>query len=172
MVRVRDATVDDARAIAGINVRGWQTAYRGVVPDTTLDEMSIDELAGRFVESMKDQERTSRVLVATDGSGGVLGYASVGPPREPDHEPEGAGEVYAIYVDPTAWGTSVGRELFASAQDALREQGYARAFLWVLDDNPRARRFYEIAGWRWDGARSEHHVMCENLTVVRYVSDL
>ena len=27
--------------------------------------------------------------------------------------------------------------------------------LWVLDDNPRARRFYELAGWRLDGGVKE-----------------
>ena len=42
----------------------------------------------------------------------------------------------------------------------LRERGkaslrteYSESTLWVLEDNPRAREFYERAGWAVDGAR-------------------
>jgi RimJ/RimL family protein N-acetyltransferase len=32
------------------------------------------------------------------------------------------------------------------------DAGYGRAVLWVLRDNPPARRFYEKCGWEWRGA--------------------
>ena len=44
----------------------------------------------------------------------------------------------------------------ASGLDDLRER-FREAVLWVLDDNLRARRFYEKHGWRLDGA-SKHDV--------------
>ena len=78
----------------------------------------------------------------------TLGFASTGPSRD---EP-GVGELYAIYVDPDEWSRGAGRALIARAEERLAEE-YAEATLWVLEDNPRARRFYEAAGWRTDGAR-------------------
>jgi ribosomal protein S18 acetylase RimI-like enzyme len=33
----------------------------------------------------------------------------------------------------------------------LRSEGYPSAWLWVLRDNPRARTFYEKAGWTFTG---------------------
>src|SRR6059058_3443447 len=36
-VHVRTATVDDALAVETVRIRGWQTAYRGIVPDSFLD---------------------------------------------------------------------------------------------------------------------------------------
>ena len=66
----------------------------------------------------------------------------------------------------------MGRELFEGVTRALRDAGYARATLWVLEANAPARRFYEKAGWSWDGAVSTHMFDCANEPVVRYAVDL
>jgi GNAT superfamily N-acetyltransferase len=86
--------------------------------------------------------------------------------------PERTGEVPSIYVDPAMLGTGVGRELFEAAATALRDAGCTRATLWVLEANALARRFYEKAGWSWDGAVSTHLFDCANEPVVRYAIDL
>ena len=171
-VRIREATPDDAGAIAEINVRGWRAAYRGVVSAATLEALSVEDLQARFTGFMADPGRGSTALVALGDDGRVIGYTSFGTPRETSTDLEDAGEVYAIYVEPEAWGSGWGRALFAAAEDGLREAGFRRGFLWVLEENPRARRFYEAAGWRWDGARSDHQMECDNLPIVRYVADL
>ena len=75
----------------------------------------------------------------------MIGFISVGPSRD-EH---GVGEVYAIYVDPDLWATGAGRALIERGERELRST-YLVATLWVLEDNPRARRFYERAGWAPD----------------------
>jgi GNAT superfamily N-acetyltransferase len=79
----------------------------------------------------------------------VVGFVSVGASRDAD----ASGELFAIYVEPDHWGTGVGGDLLAAGEQRLRELGHTDAILWVLEDNPRARRFYERAGWSRDGAR-------------------
>ena len=66
----------------------------------------------------------------------------------------------------------MGRELFEGVTRSLRDAGYTRATLWVLEANAPARRFYEKAGWSWDGAVSTHMFDCANEPVVRYAVDL
>jgi hypothetical protein len=39
-------------------------------------------------------------------------------------------------------------------EEFLRDEGFASATLWVLRDNPRARAFYEKAGWQATGQDS------------------
>jgi len=51
---------------------------------------------------------------------------------------------------------------------ALRESGYREVILWVLEDNPRARRFYEREGWALDGGRKEDEFLGVQVTEVRY----
>lgn len=44
---------------------------------------------------------------------------------------------------------------------------FRTAVLWVLESNERARRFYEVAGWKRDGAVSTERIDCLNYPTVR-----
>jgi GNAT superfamily N-acetyltransferase len=57
--------------------------------------------------------------------------------------------LHGFYVLPEHWGTGVARELHAAAVD--EQLDCAELKLWVLEDNRRARRFYEREGWRANG---------------------
>jgi len=61
------------------------------------------------------------------------------------------GEVLAFYLHPDAWGSGVAQALIARCHEYLRDLGCVEAVLWVLRDNPRARKFYENAGWSATG---------------------
>jgi GNAT superfamily N-acetyltransferase len=76
--------------------------------------------------------------------------------------------VTSVYVRPDTWGAGAGRALMAAALEALRGQGFRDATLWVLRDNPRARRFYAAAGWAEDGATRDDVVGGASVTEVRY----
>jgi RimJ/RimL family protein N-acetyltransferase len=54
----------------------------------------------------------------------------------------------------------------ASALEALR--GYSSATLWVLEENPRARRFYEREGWIRNGERRCEEFLGVTVAEVRY----
>ena len=60
--------------------------------------------------------------------------------------------LYAINVDPPAWGGGAGGALLAAAT-AWLDARFAVSILWVVDEQRSARaRFYERAGWSLDGA--------------------
>ncbi|HEY4219987.1 MAG TPA: GNAT family N-acetyltransferase, partial [Myxococcota bacterium] len=92
-----------------------------------------------------------------DGEEAIIGFTSFGPARDADvagaASPNDAGELYAIYVSATRWRSGAGHALFHAACESMRERAYDSAVLWVLDDNPRARAFYERHGWAVDGLR-------------------
>ena len=83
---------------------------------------------------------TARVIVAENGSG-IVGVASA---RE--------GWLDGLYVVPERWGDGSADRLHDAALRALLADGARSARLWVLEDNRRARRFYEQRGWRPDGS--------------------
>ena len=56
-------------------------------------------------------------------------------------------EVFYLAVDPEAWGTGVASHLLVSAEEHARELGRQTLELWVINDNERAIRVYERAGW-------------------------
>ncbi|MFN8233107.1 MAG: GNAT family N-acetyltransferase [Actinomycetota bacterium] len=89
------------------------------------------------------------------------------PPR-----PRRVGAVYALYLGRSVLGRGIGRALLERATEGLRDAGWKRAVLWVLETNERARRFYERAGWSWDGTTSAHRFDRAELPIVRYAADL
>ena len=163
MVTVRLATVQDASAIGRVHVRAWQAAYRGQMPDDYLDGLRPEERAASWERDLR-RERDRDAMLVADDNGRVVGFALVGPAQDP----EGAGQLYAINVDPDHWGTGVGRALLAAAQAELARLGYTEAVLWVLPGNARARRFYEVAGWADDAAQRTGEAWGVEFTEVRY----
>jgi ribosomal protein S18 acetylase RimI-like enzyme len=174
MPTVRPATPDDAEAIVDVHVRGWQWAYDGVMPADHL--AGLDAARAGRVERYRRRlaEGDVRTLVVLDPGGRVIGFTNWGIYRigQDDAQPvAGEGEVYAIYVDPAVAGTGAGRALMDAAVDRLIGQGLHPIHLWVLEDNPRARRFYERYGFALAGDRSTITVGGAELAEVRYTLD-
>jgi ribosomal protein S18 acetylase RimI-like enzyme len=164
VLQIRAADSADAPAIAGVHIRTWQGAYRHVFPREGLDALSVDQRAAGWKRVFADARQ--RVFVAVR-DGQIVGFASVGPSRDEDAE----GELYAIYVLPDEWGRGAGPLLMDTALAELRED-YRDAILWVLEDNPRTRRFYERSGWALDGGRKAESWLGVEVEEVRYRIEL
>ncbi|GAA1812371.1 GNAT family N-acetyltransferase [Planosporangium flavigriseum] len=153
---VRPATVDDADQTGRVHVRSWQVGYRGLMPDAVLDGLDPVARAARHREILARAEPGTATFVAVVDAA-VVGFASVGDYRD-GSDPDGAGEVYAIYVDPSAWGAGAGRALMDAAVAYLTTTGPRPVRLWALDGNERARRFYERYGFLADGSVRTHPI--------------
>ncbi len=79
--------------------------------------------------------------------------------------------MYAIYIDPAHVGSGIGRRCWRKRCSSAHRCTHA-CFLWVLEENVRARRFYERAGFRADGAEEPFDVDGVAVPEVRYVKDL
>lgn len=166
---VRPATHADTESIGLVHVRSWQSAYRGKMSQSHLDGLDPASRAEAWRRIMAETEPSrGGVLAAVAEGGAITGFASFGPARDHDTNPQRTGEVFAIYVDPDAWGTGAGRELMADAVAELTRLGYIDAILWVLDTNDRARRFYVLAGWAEDGASKTDGSLGFDIIEVRY----
>jgi len=170
-VVIRPAIARDARAIAEVHVASWRWAYADDLPASLLDGLSVDEREVAHRRQLEDPATPVRVVVAEGPPGRIVGFASTGPTRDEDAPPE-TGELFAIYLLAEAAGAGAGRALLERATTDLGAAGFTRATLWVLASNGRARRFYERAGWVWDGTTGEHRFDCGNRPIVRYVVDV
>ena len=162
---MRRATAEDAPTIAALHVETWRIAYAHAFPAEYLDGLSVDDRLGLWERTLVGD--AFDVFVA-ELEGSVAGFVSSGP-ADDDSAP---GELFALYVLPDAWGNGLGRALLERAETALRERDYDAAALWVLEDNPRARRLYEAAGWTADGGRKRLVAGGAAAEVVRYRKQL
>jgi GNAT superfamily N-acetyltransferase len=154
VVSLRAAVPEDAMAVAEVHVRSWQEGYRGLMPAEFLAALDPAEWASRYTFGAPGRPVTT---VAVDDAGAILGLATVGPSPESE-DASSIGQLYAIYVDPAAWGQGIGRLLLSDAREQLSASGFTEAQLWVLLGNERADRFYRADGWVPDGRRREDDV--------------
>ena len=151
---------DDALAVSRVYAASWRAAYRGIVPQAFLDEMAEDRWCGFLTDGGAES------LLLLDGQR-LAGTAAYGPARQT--ETAGCGEVISLYLLPDCWGRGLGKALLEAALERLREMGCREASLWVLEENRRARAFYERQGFSLSGAALDCEIGGKELREVRYV---
>jgi ribosomal protein S18 acetylase RimI-like enzyme len=152
----------DLLLVGALHFRSRGAAYAHILPAEALASPGAAALAEWWGERWKWEQDTHRLTVAEDFER-IVGFSYVGP-----SETEGAAELYAIHVDPAVVGTGVGRLLMENALKQLAEVGGERAVLWVLEDNERARRFYDRGGWSPDGETRVEPISGEPVKQLRY----
>jgi RimJ/RimL family protein N-acetyltransferase len=139
--RLRESVPEDAEAIAVVQVRSAMVGFADFRPPGALAALDPAERVPLWRQ---------RLPLVAETDDGIVGFAHFGPN---DNEP--VGEIYRFFVAPECWGKGVGQGLMARALEQLQAAGLQEAVLWVHAGNQRARRFYEAAGWRPDGAERD-----------------
>lgn len=137
---IRDAVPQDASSIAQVQVKSWQSTYRGLLPQGYLDSLDAAERAEQW------QMRLSRgigfFLVVEDKSG-IFGFLAGGNIRKPIAGYDA--ELYAIYLIREKQRMGAGRALVSAFAARLEAKGYNSLAVWILAGNI-SRGFYENLG--------------------------
>ena len=149
---IRAGDPADADGITDVQVASWRAGYAHVFPESVLYADDFDSSRRTFwnnwrfgpghrvavvTEPVRRRRRTrDRVLL-------VRARARARPRLHRSRR--GVGVLPRI---PTAGVVVPPTELMEHVEQRLKAEGFATAVLWVLDDNPRARRFYERQGGR------------------------
>ncbi|MEO6772654.1 MAG: GNAT family N-acetyltransferase [Kofleriaceae bacterium] len=143
---VREATLDDARGIARVHTDSWQESYRGILPSQVLDRIDVGQRLATRERILREQGGLH--LVAYDLThGDIVGFCDAGANRGAiATSARYAGEIYAIYFAHHAKRHGLGTEMFERVRAWLPAHAMYSMIIWVLANNPHARRFYEAMG--------------------------
>ena len=150
-ITVRIARLEDAHDFGRVHTESWQAAYRGLMPDDFLDNISVEdrvEAIRAVIERNPEPDEGRRLVAELDGE--IVGIALLWAERSGETD---TGEVILLYLVPAAWDRGVGSALMDRCVEEMHTIGYREAVLWVAEENPRARTFYERKGWHADGGR-------------------
>jgi GNAT superfamily N-acetyltransferase len=143
----RLATTGDAEAIAGLHARSWRENYRGSFRDAFLDGDLPRERLRVWRERLERPPPSQLVLLAFDSAalaGFVCAYGA--------HDPKWGSLIDNLHVAREAKRGGVGSALMRRAGAWLAERyPELEVYLWVLEVNADARRFYERIGGRSAG---------------------
>jgi GNAT superfamily N-acetyltransferase len=138
-MEIRSVTPDDdLLAVSNIYERSWKYAYQGMIPQAYLDSIP----KGRWAGSIGKNGMHSLVMLEHGTMIGTASYCRSRWAEYPNH-----GEIVSLYFLPEYIGKGYGTPLFLRCIEELHNLGYSRILLWVLEENARARRFYERNGF-------------------------
>jgi GNAT superfamily N-acetyltransferase len=149
---LRPATKDDAVMIANLHASSWRIAYRGLLADEYLD----NDLAGERIAywSAKMTKLTDRefIIIAVNHEGDIEGFIAVMDQPESGY----VALVDNLHVRPDLKGRGIGKVLMQTAARRLLVSGRTNYYLWVLNGNEPACRFYESIGGIPEDERTVH----------------
>ena len=131
---IRPAIAADFEAIAAVQTESWQDTYRNNLPEEYLCGPIVDDLKDHW--SKLTIETKDVVLVADDN--GVVGFIAIWCRPDP--------YIDNLHVKPSHRSMGLGALLMKSAARKLIQQGHKTAYLWVVESNERAIRFYTRLG--------------------------
>ena len=142
---IRLATLDDAKYCADIHAESWLFAYSDIVSKEIIDNYNAKWpfIWNKMLTNNKDSHY---VILVNDV---IIGFLTISIPRDNDLE-ETYYEIVGLYLSPKYIGLGLGKQSMDWMKKEISSRGYYNISLWVLEENCRARRFYEKAGFKPD----------------------
>jgi L-amino acid N-acyltransferase YncA len=166
-IKIRQARAEDAAGIAFVHIHTWKTTYQGMIPQSYLDGLSVEERTERHTRNLSNPENCRQWTVAEDENGKIVGFVCGGKSRDQDSFDS---ELYAIYVLKEQQGRNIGKMLAKVLAERLVSEGCKTMKVWVIDQNP-ARKFYEAMGGRLSGEEKTDIIAGQPVQEVAYVWD-
>lgn len=141
-ITFREAATSDAPAIAELHAESWRANYRGAYRDDYLDG-DVFEDRGRVWTERFTSPRTNQFVVVADRDGDIVGFACA----YGSDDPQWGSLLDNIHVRPGQQSRGVGAALMHRVFEwCANHHPHAGLYLWVLDSNDRAQRFYSLLG--------------------------
>lgn len=138
---IRPARLDDSKKLSIL--------YKQVYIQTYGTEGISDEFAN-FITQQFSAQRLEQIIASVPNAILVAEYKNnlVGVLEIEFDKPCPIGDLVApelnkIYILEWFCGKGIGNLLIKKAEQSLREEGYQEVWLWLLESNERAKRFYE-----------------------------
>ena len=138
---IRLAVEKDAERLAQVKIACWETTYRGIYPDSKIDNYDYEENVNRFKKIINNQNIDLYVVIVNEE---IIGYMSCGEPMRAydDYEQE----IGLLYLLKEYRNQGIGKELVLLASSVIGMKGYKKFFVSCNKYNEPARKFYEAMG--------------------------
>lgn len=149
---IREAHIGDAIGIAFVQTMAWKTAYKGILNQTFLDNVRLEERLKFRYKILRESKGIHYVALWENQ---VIGFCDAHVLRFHENQHLSAeqwqkrkerGEIYAIYLLEDHQNKGIGKALFQRTRLQLKEEGLIPFLAWVFKDNHQARGFYESQG--------------------------
>ena len=138
---IRKATIKDIPVISMIKVKGWQTAYKGMIDDDYLNNMNINRTIEKNTKSFDRYP-----FVVAESNNEIIGFCGFDYGNIEDLDDNCDCELRGIYVRPDLKRNGIGKKLIRYVMNLFLRADKRKMILWCLKENIPSRKFYETMG--------------------------
>ena len=140
-ITIRKAVLKDAAEIANVHINSWKEVYKGLFPQSFLNEHHLFFKSRYKHWKMAVIDESQFTFVAQCENDGVVGFINGADGR--DDELKNYGEVWCIYLLKKYHRQKIGFRLLKTFFDLQLKLGKKQGYLWILENNPTTRFFKE-----------------------------
>ena len=145
---IRKAVVSDASAIATVNIKTWQIAYEGIIPQDHLESLSIKDKTPIWAQRINNLNENKKVIFVAEISEQngieIVGFSMGGRSFFDDYNIDG--DLNAIYILPKYWKQGIGTMLFNAIIKFFINKQYITMVIWALKENSACNFYLKMGG--------------------------
>ena len=143
---IRLVTLDDAKYCANIHSESWNFAYSDIVSKEIIDRYNVRW--PMIWNKMLSNNINSHYVITLDDV--IIGFLTISVARDNDLK-DSFYELVGLYLNPEYVAKGYGKQAMDWIKKEIKSRGDDKISLWVLEENNRARSFYEKMGFVTDG---------------------
>ena len=162
---IRYANLNDSDVLGKILSESSQVGFKGIIPDHILNDVfSIERRTKRFISELSEGSPKTAIAFEENEPAGLISFGKC---RCGNNE-DSCIEIWRVYLIPKFWGSGISKELIEWGINEILKENFSTIELWVLEENVRARNFYEKIGFKHDNTVQITN-MDKELKELRYI---
>ncbi len=144
---IRYATLEDATILGTIHSESSLLAFKDIIPEDYLTNVfSTERRTNCFVRELSELSPKTAIAFINNEPAGLLSFGK----SRVNINDHSLVEIWRVYILPKFWGSAISKELIQWGINEIHNTGMKKIELWVLEENMRARKFYEKMGFKND----------------------
>ena len=141
-VVIRNIGEKDIPSVVDIQISGWQTTYKGIIDNRTLNSMNRDNIIAKRKKDYKEDG-----FIVAELNNEIVGFCRYAFDNRFSPEIKNADcELCAIYVKLDLKKSGIGTKMFKYVVNEFRNKNKSKMILWCLKDNEESKKFYTKMG--------------------------
>lgn len=164
MLVIRQAILNDIKQLAQIQTNSWRDSFFDILAPEILHKYTNLDSCEKLLESVFISQKGIFYIAFSTSIPCGEAFWCLG------SEIENSAEIVAFHISKSFWNNGIGTALLQHVINEIELTKVDCIYLWVFQENIRARKFYEKLGFSTDNFIRNSRL--DNVTEIRYIYSL
>lgn len=161
MLVIRQAILSDMKQLAKIQTNSWRDSFFNILTPETLRKYTNPDSCEKLLESVFNSQKGNFYIALFNSIPCGEVFWCLG------SELKNSAEIVAFHISKSFWNNGIGTALLQHVINEIQPTKVDCIYLWVFQENIRARKFYEKLGFSTDNCIRNSRL--DNVTEIRYI---